>query len=51
MVCGSRQVTSVDSSKWWNCMPHASPSLSVRIKGPLAVFTDPVLKVERVSVP
>lgn len=28
-----------------------SPSLAVRARGPLAVFTEPALKVERVSVP
>ena len=28
-----------------------SPSLAVRVRGPLAVFTDPALKAERVTVP
>lgn len=28
-----------------------SPSLSVRARGPLAVFTDPAMKAERVTVP
>jgi CRISPR-associated protein Cas5d len=32
-------------------MPTVSPTLSVRVRGPLAVFTDPILKVERVSTP
>lgn len=30
---------------------HSSPLLSVRARGPLAVFTDPAFKVERVTVP
>jgi CRISPR-associated protein Cas5d len=31
--------------------PPSSPLLSLRARGPLAVFTDPALKVERVTVP
>lgn len=32
-------------------MLHTSPLLSVRARGPFAVFTDPALKAERVTVP
>jgi len=31
--------------------PSTSPTLSVRARGPLAVFTDPAMKAERVTVP
>ena len=30
---------------------HESPTLSIRVRGPLACFTRPELKVERVSYP
>jgi CRISPR-associated protein Cas5d len=30
---------------------HRSPQLAVRARGPLALFTDPAMKAERVSVP
>ncbi|CAN5195500.1 type I-C CRISPR-associated protein Cas5c [soil metagenome] len=32
-------------------MSQYSPALSIRVKGPIAVFTDPTMKVERMSSP